>query len=111
MTHPLYYASGDAVFCRPVKTSPTSTRMGFKVCEASDGVNATEIADELNQRDAALAALKELVAAGDALTSFVLTAEPKQIGEEAWREEHARRVARKAAAANTAGRLIAEAGV
>ncbi len=45
-----------------------------------------------------LAALKELVAADDAMCAFLLTADADEIGEEAWAAQHKERATRKRAA-------------
>ncbi len=42
-----------------------------------------------------LAALKALVAADDAMMAFLLTADPDEIGEEAWAAQHKERADRK----------------
>lgn len=56
------------------------------------------IDDKARLRDA----LAELLAADDAVTAFVLTASPSEMGEGAWRREHAERYARRRKAIDAA---------
>lgn len=57
MTHddkpePLFYAKGNTVFQRPVK-SERGTRMGFAVCDVRDGVDPDEVCEILNKGEPA----------------------------------------------------------
>jgi len=49
---PLFYVKGAAVFQRPVR-SEKGVRMGFRVCDVCDGVDAAEICAILNKGEPA----------------------------------------------------------
>ena len=53
---PFYYVDGDDVFHRPVENAPNpdgekNVTMGFRVCTASPGINAKDIAALLNKAE------------------------------------------------------------
>lgn len=89
----------------PKKIIPNSRDMVGEAIQA-------RLAREDARRAAAsqmLRALRELMAADDAMVAFLLAADPKKIGEEEWDAQHRERGARKRKAINEARAAIAAA--
>ena len=88
------YSGADYTFIY----SDTNERIALfhKEEDAQAAVVAVECHDEL------VAALEEQLAADDALTAFLLAADPKELGEAEWQRQHLERSNRKRAATTTA---------
>src|SRR5690348_50550 len=66
---------------------------------------ANRIADE---RNGLAAALKEMLAADDAMSAFIIAADPAKLGEKEWNRQHTERSARRRRATEAARAAVAK---